>query len=69
VKPGSIGAFVDPDAMSEEALRNELLARNFEVKSVKAKKNFNQIELTPQRRVDEEGGIHDGRCCSTTSIM
>jgi type IV pilus assembly protein PilC len=37
------------DAMSEEALRNELLARNFEVKSVKAKKNFNQIELTPQR--------------------
>jgi type IV pilus assembly protein PilC len=37
------------DAPSEDALRNQLLLRNLEVKAVKLKKTFNEIELSPQR--------------------
>ena len=37
------------DAPSEDALRNELLMRNLEVKQVKQKKSFNELELSPQR--------------------
>jgi type IV pilus assembly protein PilC len=37
------------DAPSEDALRNSLLKRNLEVKQVKQKKGFNEIELSPQR--------------------
>jgi type IV pilus assembly protein PilC len=36
-------------APSEEALRNQLLMRNLEVKQVKQKKSFNELELSPQR--------------------
>ena len=37
------------EAPSEDVLRNELLMRNLEVKTVKQKKGFNELELTPQR--------------------
>ncbi|HTK16875.1 MAG TPA: type II secretion system F family protein [Acidimicrobiia bacterium] len=37
------------EAASEDALRNQLLLRNLEVKQVKVKKTFNEIELSPQR--------------------
>ncbi len=37
------------DAATEEVLRWQLLAENFEVQSVKEVKGFNQIELSPQR--------------------
>src|SRR5882672_3938033 len=37
------------EAPSEDALRNQLLMRNLEVKSVKQKKKFNELELSPQR--------------------
>jgi type IV pilus assembly protein PilC len=37
------------DAPSEDALRNQLLMRNLEVKSVKQKKKFSELELSPQR--------------------
>ena len=37
------------DAPSEDALRNQLLMRNLEVKQVKQKKTFNELELSPQR--------------------
>jgi type IV pilus assembly protein PilC len=37
------------EAPSEDALRNQLLLRNLEVKQVKVKKTFNEIELSPQR--------------------
>lgn len=37
------------DAPSEDVLRNELLLRNLEVKAVKQKKKFGELELTPQR--------------------
>ena len=37
------------DAPSEDALRNQLLMRNLEVKQVKQKKGFNELELSPQR--------------------
>jgi type IV pilus assembly protein PilC len=37
------------DAPSEDALRNQLLLQNLEVKQVKVKKTFNEIELSPQR--------------------
>ncbi len=37
------------DAASEAALRNELLMRNLEVKQVRQRKSFNELELTPQR--------------------
>jgi type IV pilus assembly protein PilC len=40
------GAF---EAQSEGALRRDLLHRNLEVRSVKRKKSFGQIELTPQK--------------------
>jgi type IV pilus assembly protein PilC len=37
------------DAPSEDALRNQLLMRNLEVKQVREKKGFNELELSPQR--------------------
>src|SRR5262249_39044387 len=37
------------DAPSEDALRNQLLMRNLEVRSVKQKKKFTELELSPQR--------------------
>ena len=37
------------EAPSEDALRNQLLMRNLEVKQVKQKKSFNELELSPQR--------------------
>ena len=37
------------EAPSEDALRNQLLLRNLEVKQVKVKKTFNELELSPQR--------------------
>ncbi|MGQ0826158.1 MAG: type II secretion system F family protein [Actinomycetota bacterium] len=37
------------EAPNEDVLRNELLLRNFEVKTVKQKKKFNELELAPQR--------------------
>ena len=37
------------EAPSEDALRNQLLKRNLEVKQVREKKSFNELELSPQR--------------------
>lgn len=37
------------DAPSEDALRNQLLMQNLEVKQVRKKKSFNELELSPQR--------------------
>ena len=37
------------EAPSEDVLRNQLLLRNLEVKQVKQKKTFNELELSPQR--------------------
>ena len=37
------------EAPSEDALRNQLLKRNLEVKQVRQKKSFNELELSPQR--------------------
>jgi type IV pilus assembly protein PilC len=37
------------EAPSEDALRNQLLMRNLEVKQVTQKKSFNELELSPQR--------------------
>jgi type IV pilus assembly protein PilC len=37
------------EAPNEDALRNELMLRNLEVRSVKSKKKFNELELSPQR--------------------
>jgi len=42
------------DAPSEDALRNQLLMRNLEVRSVKQKKKFNELELSPQRVPKQE---------------
>jgi len=42
------------DAPSEDALRNQLLMRNLEVKSVKQKKKFTELELSPQRVPKQE---------------
>jgi len=42
------------DAPSEDAVRNELLIRNLEVKTVKQKKKFNELELSPQRVPKQE---------------
>jgi type IV pilus assembly protein PilC len=42
------------EAPSEDALRNNLLMRNLEVKSVKQKKKFNELELAPQRVPKQE---------------
>jgi type IV pilus assembly protein PilC len=42
------------EAPSEEALRNQLLLRNLEVRSVKQKKKFNELELSPQRVPKQE---------------
>src|SRR3984957_5522291 len=37
------------EAPSEDALRNQLLMRNLEVKQVKQRKTFTELELSPQR--------------------
>lgn len=37
------------EAPSEDVLRNELMLRNLEVKQIRQKKGFNELELTPQR--------------------
>jgi len=37
------------EAPSEDVLRNELMLRNLEVKALKQKKKFGELELTPQR--------------------
>src|SRR5262245_62659516 len=37
------------EAPSEDVLRNQLLLRNLEVRSLKQRKTFNELELTPQR--------------------
>ena len=37
------------EAPTEDALRNQLLLRNLEVKQVRQKRGFNEIELSPQR--------------------
>ena len=37
------------EAPSEDALRNQLLMQNLEVKQVRQKKSFNELELSPQR--------------------
>jgi type IV pilus assembly protein PilC len=37
------------EAPSEDVLRNQLLLRNLEVKALKQRKTFNELELTPQR--------------------
>ncbi len=37
------------EASSEDALRNQLLMRNLEVKQVRQKKGFTELELSPQR--------------------
>jgi type IV pilus assembly protein PilC len=37
------------EAPSEDVLRNQLLLRNLEVKQLKQRKSFNELELTPQR--------------------
>jgi type IV pilus assembly protein PilC len=42
------------DAPSEDALRNQLLMRNLEVKQVRQKKSFNELELSPQRVPKQE---------------
>ncbi len=42
------------EAPSEAVLRNELLMRNLEVKRLKQKKSFNELELTPQRVPPQE---------------
>ncbi len=42
------------EAPSEDALRNQLLLRNLEVTSVKQKKKFNELELSPQRVPKQE---------------
>ncbi len=42
------------EAPNEDALRNELMLRNLEVRSVKHKKKFNELELSPQRVPREE---------------
>ena len=42
------------EAPSEDVLRNQLLLRNLEVKQVKQKKSFNELELSPQRVPKQE---------------
>lgn len=37
------------EAPSEDALRNQLLLRNLDVRQVRQKKSFNELELSPQR--------------------
>ena len=37
------------EAPNEDALRNELMLRNLEVRAVRHKKKFNELELAPQR--------------------
>ena len=51
VAVGADGAEVKEtvEAPNEDALRNELMLRNLEVRSVKSKKKFNELELSPQR--------------------
>jgi type IV pilus assembly protein PilC len=52
------------EAPSEDALRNQLLLRNLEVKSVKQKKKFNELELSPQR-VPRQEIMHFSRQMAT----
>src|SRR6185369_9736369 len=42
------------EAPSEDILRNQLLLRNLAVDTVKQKKSFNELELTPQRVPKQE---------------
>src|SRR3954452_9080660 len=42
------------EAPSEDVLRNQLLLRNLEVKHLKQRKTFNELELTPQRVPKQE---------------
>src|SRR3954447_16321931 len=42
------------EAGSEDVLRNQLLLRNLEVKQLKQRKGFNELELTPQRVPKQE---------------
>jgi type IV pilus assembly protein PilC len=42
------------EAPSEEVLRNQLLLRNLEVKELKQRKSFSELELTPQRVPKQE---------------
>lgn len=42
------------EAPSEDVLRNQLLLRNLEVKQLKQRKSFNELELTPQRVPKQE---------------
>jgi type IV pilus assembly protein PilC len=51
VATGSDGVQVKEtaDAPSEDVLRNQLLLRNLEVKQLKQRRGFNELELTPQR--------------------
>jgi len=42
------------EAPSEDVLRNQLLLRNLEVKQLKQRKTFNELELTPQRVPKQE---------------
>jgi type IV pilus assembly protein PilC len=42
------------EAPSEDVLRNQLLLRNLEVKNLKQRKSFNELELSPQRVPKQE---------------
>ncbi len=42
------------EAPSEDVLRNQLLLRNLEVRALKQRKSFNELELTPQRVPKQE---------------
>ena len=42
------------EAPSEDVLRNQLLLRNLEVRQLKQRKTFNELELTPQRVPKQE---------------
>jgi type IV pilus assembly protein PilC len=56
VAVGSDGSKVkeSAEAPSEDVLRNQLLLRNLAVESVKQRKSFNELELTPQRVPKQE---------------
>ena len=42
------------EAPSEDVLRNQLLLRNLEVRQLKQRRSFNELELTPQRVPKQE---------------
>ena len=56
VAVGSDGSQVKEtaEAPSEDVLRNQLLLRNLEVRQLKQRKTFNELELTPQRVPKQE---------------